>query len=235
MHPAEKAILMSALPLKKRSKALSHITVISLIMMPSISSGESATDTAAFKSLESRSIYGQAGTLTTPNARHFKAGTFGLHIGTLDPYIHYGIGLEVFDGLHAQLRQTAEVSSAKDDADRLFPGVDLKLRLVRENLYRPEISTGLTSAIGHKRMAGEYIAASKRRGDFDFTAGIGWGRYGTAAHFDNPLSAFGQHFDTDRDLNGEGANGPENWFTGENIGFFASTVWSCPMEYRPIV
>tara|TARA_R110002124_G_scaffold129483_1_gene290790 strand:+ start:87287 stop:89407 length:2121 start_codon:yes stop_codon:yes gene_type:complete len=211
-------------------KTRSIICTLAFLILSPIYSGAIAADNAAFKSIELRSIYGQAGTLTTPNARHFKAGTFGLHIATLDPYIHYALGLEVFDGLHAQLRQSAEISSAQDDADRLFPGVDFKLRLAHESLYRPEISIGLTSAIGHKRMAGEYIAASKRRGNFDFTAGIGWGRYGTAAHFDNPLNAFGQHFNTDRDLNGETANGPENWFTGKNIGFFGSAVWYSPIR-----
>ena len=206
------------------------ITNTSFISTASAEAVDALTHANNFKTIKIQSIYGQSGTLTTPNARHYQTGTISAHIGTLDPYIHYSFGTQLLDGLHAQLRQSAEISSAKDDADRLFPGLDLKLRLTKEGRYRPELSLGLISAIGHKRMAGEYIAASKRIDNFDLTAGLGWGRFGTAAHFDNPFSAFGSHFDTQRNLDGEDANNPDDWFTGKNIGLFASAVWHSPIE-----
>ena len=208
---------------------LTYTTVFFALAMPQMASAQE--DAAPnFKSIELKSIYGQGGTLTTPNARHFKTGTISANISTLDPYIHYSFGAQLLDGLHAQLRQTAEISSAQDDAHRLFPGLDLKLRLLKENRIRPEISLGMSSAIGHKRMAGEYLALNKRYGDFDFTAGMGWGRFGSAKHLNNPLAVLGNHFDQQRKLDGEDANNPDDWFTGEDIGFFTSLVWNSPID-----
>tara|TARA_R110002126_G_scaffold13118_4_gene56875 strand:+ start:24417 stop:26558 length:2142 start_codon:yes stop_codon:yes gene_type:complete len=217
--------------LKSRRPLLALISFTALIPFAAPSfAADTSVRPAAFKTITLKSIYGQAGTLTTPTARHFKTGTLSAHIGTLDPYVHFGLGLQLFDGLHAQMRQSAEISSVQDDANRLFPGIDLKLRLMRETQRRPEISMGLSSAIGHKRMAGEYIAATKRFGDFDLTTGLGWGRFGSAAHFDNPLSALGGHFKSRRPLDGEDANSPDDWFTGNSIGFFGSITWQSPID-----
>lgn len=214
---------------RRHIAALICTTVLFSIAAPH--KGHAQQDSAPnFKHFVSKSIYGQGGTLTTPNARHFKTGTISANIATLDPYIHYGFGVQLLDGLHAQLRQSAEISSAKDDAHRLFPGLDLKLRLLQESRVRPEISIGMMSAVGHKRMAGEYIAASKRYGDFDFTAGMGWGRFGSAKHVNNPFAVFGNHFDQKRPLDGEDASSPDDWFTGEDIGFFTSLVWNSPIN-----
>jgi len=220
--------------MRTRKSQRLFLTLLSLstslpLAAPAIAANDTAR-TTTFKTIALKSIYGQAGTLTTPNARHFKTGTLNAHIGTLDPYVHFSLGMQLFDGLHVQMRQSAEISSATDDAHRLFPGVDLKLRLAQETRRRPEISMGLSSAIGHKRMAGEYIAATKRIGNFDLTTGLGWGRFGSAAHFDNPLSVLGNHFDQSRPLDGEDANSPDDWFTGESIGFFSSLTWQSPLR-----
>ena len=111
------------------------------------------------------------------------------------------------------------------------PGVDFKLRILEERAYAPEISIGAQSAIGHKRTAGEYIALSKRYKNFDFTGGLGWGRYASAGHFDNPLKIFGNHFDKSRALDGENPNRPDDWFTGKNMGVFAGVEYFPPFEW----
>ena len=166
---------------------------------------------------ESATLYGPLGLNTVPSARMDETGTVRIGVSTLDPYVHGWLGVQIADPLSVVVRQTSEVSNINDDAERLFPGVDFKLRLLEENAVAPEVSLGVQSAIGHKRLAGEYLALSKRYKDFDFTAGLGWGRFGTAAHFDNPLKIFGSHFD-DRSLDGENPNDPSDWFTGEDIG-----------------
>ena len=128
------------------------------------------------------------------------------------------------------MRQSAEVSDINDEADNLYPGVDFKLRLLTENRSRPEIALGLQSLIGHKRMSGEYLAASKRYKDFDFTAGLGWGRYGTAAHFKNPFKVFGDHFGEDRNMNSAIPTELEDIFTGEDIGIFGGIEYFTPWD-----
>ncbi|PCI57135.1 MAG: hypothetical protein COB36_02390 [Alphaproteobacteria bacterium] len=178
----------------------------------------------------SPALTGFLGLNTIPSARMDEVGTVRMGVSTLDPYLHGYIGIQIAEPLHINIRQTAEVSNLTEAPKTLYPGVDLKLRLIKENTYRPEISLGLQSAFGHKRMAGEYIALSKRYNNFDFTAGIGWGRLGSAGHFNNPFKILGSHFDHDRNPDSDTPNTPSNWFTGDKIGLFAGVEYFLPYD-----
>lgn len=178
----------------------------------------------------SASLYGPLGLNTVPSARMDKAGTIRAGVSTLDPYIHSWLSIQPAAPLSITLRQTAEVSNLNKKADRLYPGLDLKLRLMRETAHRPELAIGLQSATGHKRMAGEYLTASKRYNNFDFTAGLGWGRFGSAGHLKNPFKLLGGHFEKKRALDGEMPNRPDDWFTGENIGLFGGLEYFTPLK-----
>lgn len=156
-------------------------------------------------------------------------GTITAGVSTLDPYVHGFIGLQIADPLFVNIRQSAEVSNINEDPDRLYPGIDLKIRLLEETRIRPEIAVGLQSAIGHKRMSGEYMALSKRFHDFDFTAGMGWGRFGTAGHISNPLKSLSSHFEKNRNFNDERPAQPESWFTGKRAGFFFGMEYFTPL------
>ncbi len=175
-------------------------------------------------------LNGFLGLNTVPNARMDQAGTVRAGVSTLDPFTHGFVGIQIADPLLVNFRQTAETSNPIKDAERLLPGVDLKLRLFEETAHKPAISVGLQSAIGHRRMAAEYIALSKRYHDFDFTAGIGWGRFGTSAQFDNPFKIFGSHFKQARDLSSETPNDPSDWFTGDKVGFFGGVEYFLPYD-----
>ena len=165
-----------------------------------------------------------------PDARFDPVGTARLQLSAVDPYVNTVFGVQVAPQLSVAIRQTAEVSDPREDAKRLYPGIDLKLRLAEESEYRPAIALGLQSAVGHRRLAGEYLAFSKRYWDLDFKTGIGWGRLGSAGHATNPLKFLGGHFDRDRLGDSERANGPEDWFTGEDIGFFGGVAWDTGIE-----
>ncbi len=174
----------------------------------------------------SPSLLGMLGLNTIPNARMDEEGTIRIGASTLDPYYHGFIGLQVAKPLYIQLRQTGEVSRASG-MERYYPGMDVKLRLVEESRYVPELSVGFNSLFGDKRFSSEYIAASKRYGDFDFTAGIGWGRLGSAGHWKNPLRKLSSHFDKERDYTSTLTSTAEDLFTGKDIGFFGG------VEYFP--
>lgn len=187
--------------------------------------------TAAFSETSySTNIHGKLGLNTIPNARMDEKGTIRAQSSYLDPYFHGFLGVQLASPLYVGIRQTAEVSSFDEDFDRLYPGVDAKLRTVKESTYRPEIAIGIQSGFGHKRTAGEYITATKRYKNFDFTGGIGWGRFASSAHIDNPLKALGSHFDKDRNLDGEAPNEPDDWFTGQDMGFFAGLEYFTPLK-----
>lgn len=175
-------------------------------------------------------LMGPLGLNTVPNARMDEAGIMRLTASTLDPYTNVSLGFQIAEPLFVNLRQSMEVPGINADPDRLYPSIDIKLRLAEETSRRPEIALGLQSATGHKRMAGEYLVLSKRFLDFDLSAGIGWGRYGSAGQIDNPLSAIFGHFDKERELDAEMPNIPEDWFTGKKAGLFAGIEYFTPID-----
>ncbi|MBX2833594.1 MAG: YjbH domain-containing protein [Micavibrio sp.] len=179
--------------------------------------------------LSSPNVYGQLGLNTQPNARMDTVGTVRAGLSTLDPYAHSWLSFQFVDPLNITLRQSAEISSINEDAKRLYPGLDLKLRIVEETRSVPAIAIGIQSAVGHKKMAGEYIAFSKRYKMFDFTSGIGWGRYGNNGQLENPLSSLSNHFEKKRAPDNEEPNSIENWFNG-NVGLFLGAEYITPIE-----
>lgn len=184
----------------------------------------------ANESKRSVNYKGMLGLNTIPSARMDEEGTARIGISANDPYNHAFIGMQIAKPLYVNLRQSMLVSSIGQKPMMVYPGMDLKLRIAEEGRYRPEISFGMNSALGHKRFSSEYFALSKRYYDFDFTAGIAWGRLGSAGHMPNPLAKFGGHFDQDRDYNDEDSASPADWFTGKEIGFFGGVEYFTPVE-----
>lgn len=204
----------------------SHLIRFTLALLTLICTEAQAAEPAPYSS----SLSGPLGLNVIPTARMDHSGTLSAGIATMDPYLHGYLGVQMAEPLYLNIRQSAEVSSLNGQADRLYPGVDIKLRLLEESKFKPEIALGLQSMIGHKRMAGEYLALSKRYKDFDFTAGLGWGRYGTAGHLDNPLKALSNHFENARSYDDNLAASPEDWFTGDKIGLFGGIEYFTPMQ-----
>ncbi|HRQ62108.1 MAG TPA: YjbH domain-containing protein, partial [Alphaproteobacteria bacterium] len=106
---------------------------------------------AAYAESPGVTVWGVQGLNTVPNARMDKAGIMRAGVANLDPYAHAYLGFQIADPLYISLRQTAETSNIRDDPDRLYPGLDLKLRLLKESEYAPALAIGLQSATGHAR------------------------------------------------------------------------------------
>ena len=178
----------------------------------------------------STNLTGLIGHNTIPSARMSEVGTARIGASTSDPYVHYYMGLQLTKPLYINLRQTAEVSSLNASADRLYPGIDFKLRLYEETATRPAIAIGADSAFGHKRMGSEYITLSKRINNFDITGGVAWGRLGSAGHIKNPLRSLSSHFDQKTNYNSEQPRNIDDWFTGEDIGLFGGIEYFTPIK-----
>ncbi len=173
---------------------------------------------------------GTLGLNTIPSARFDETGTVRVGAGASDPYMHSFIGFQLANPLYVSIRQSAEVSSLTDSAKRLYPGIDFKLKLLDETNTRPAVAIGINSALGHKKTSSEYIALSKRINNFDFTGGVAWGQLGSAGHIKNPLRAVSSHFDSNRNYGSEETNYFNDWFTGEDIGFFAGAEYFTPIK-----
>ncbi len=179
----------------------------------------------------SPSHLGPLGLNTIPDARMDAPGTVRVQASIARPYTHGSLGLQIARPLYIALHQTTETGgSPLRHADRLYPGIDLKILLLSETARRPAVALGLQSAAGQKRTAGEYLVLSKRFGDFDVTGGIGWGRMAGRNRIGNPLKPLLGHFGKNRTFDDEQANGPGDWFTGNNVGLFGGVAWDTPHE-----
>lgn len=179
---------------------------------------------------ESTAHTGIIGLNAVPSARMDAEGTVRAGVSTLDPHNHAFLGMQIAKPLYINLRQSMGVSSIGEKPSRVYPGMDIKLRLKEESRYAPEISFGMDSALGHQRFSSEYFALSKRFYDFDFTGGIAWGRMGSAGQLGNPLGRISSHFKQDRDFSGQDASSPSDWFTGKNIGLFGGVEYFTPLN-----
>jgi hypothetical protein len=149
----------------------------------------------------SANIWGETGLMQTPSARTAPAGTGAITFGWFNPYANVNLFFAPVNGIEFILRYTnmnnvvyGASGGTQTNKDK---SVGLKVRLLNENYYLPEIAVGARDMLGTGLFSGEYVVASKRYRDFDFTGGIGWGQLGTRNNVTNPfVSAFGQNFAT---------------------------------------
>jgi membrane-associated phospholipid phosphatase len=135
------------------------------------------------------SDWGVAGLLQTPTARMSDVGNLSFNLARVRPYTFGNVFLQPFEWLEAGFRYVdistvpygpADLSGNQTAKDKSF---DLKLRLRRESATLPEIAVGFRDIAGTGRFSGEYLVASKRTGNVDWSLGIGWGYLGARGDF----------------------------------------------------
>lgn len=147
----------------------------------------------------SQSDFGGVGLMQTPTARMAPVGEFSFTYSRTKPYRRYNISLQPLDWMEFTFRyievENRIYAASTDQRNNLDKGVDAKFRLLTEGRYRPELALGLRDAGGTSLFGAEYLVASKRWYDFDFSLGLGWGYLGTRDDFGNPLGAIDDRFD----------------------------------------
>ncbi|WP_377809227.1 YjbH domain-containing protein [Azospirillum sp. A29] len=183
----------------------------------------------------SLSDWGGIGLLQMPNARMAPDGSMSGGLTALgDLHRHYTISAQPLPWLEV----TGRNSAYPGYYGLSEPGLDLKLRLRREDEYGPAIVVGGRDVTGSGldlpgkgRFAGEYIALSRRWWDVDLTLGMGWGTLGEAGQLRNPLRFLGGRFRRDRDPSAwPTARGPKAWFSGERVALFGGAEWHLPVD-----
>jgi hypothetical protein len=182
------------------------------------------------------SDWGEIGLLQTPTARMAPVGEVRFHLSHVAPYTNGTIMLQPFDWLETGFRYT-------NVANRLYgptiagnqsykdKSIDLKLRLREETSLWPQLAVGLRDLGGTGLFAGEYVVANKRWGNWDASLGLGWGYMGARGNLKNPLSAFGNGFDT-RPANNFGRGGTfgfDAMFRGPTAPF-GGVQWHSPSD-----
>lgn len=185
----------------------------------------------------SASDWGLTGLLQTPTARMQKTGTAGLHIAHIDPYTNYNIVLQPFERLEVAMRYTnidgVSYGRVSPDQDYKDKSLDVKLKLLKESRWTPEVAVGWRDPVGTSLFGGEYVVANKRWKDFDFSLGLGWGYLGHRGNLDNPLGAVANRFkDRTKATVGQGGEASiDTWFTGPT-SLFGGVQWHSP--YQPL-
>lgn len=84
----------------------------------------------------------------------------------------------------------------------------MKLRLLEESRYLPQLALGMRDLGGTTLFGAEYLVASKRWHDLDVSLGLGWGYLGHAADAGSPLGWLDNRFDS-RPVDSGGDQGGE--------------------------
>lgn len=219
------------------------VTLILLLAMP-----VSAQD-GLYHDEVSASNFGGIGLLQNRTARMLPAGMieFGGHAG--EPNRRLYALVQPFDWLELNFSYTNITNLRRDGTvlpldrtdflDVLFDtgldavsdrAMDVKVRLVEEGTFRPEVSVGLQDILGRGRFSGEYVVASKRLGPLDFSGGLGWGYFGSRNHFGNPFSVFGNSFKRRNFDNGGGTLNFNSFFSGTRLALFGGVEWFTPID-----
>ena len=127
------------------------------------------------------------------------------------------------------------------DWDTLFPdgddifrdrSIDLRYQILQESEYMPSLTVGLIDFTGQGLFSSEYIAAPKTFGEkLKVTAGLGWGRLGTAGSIG---STFGDRPPLEE--NDKGKPNVDQWFRGDvspfaGIEYQINDRWTFKAEY----
>lgn len=186
----------------------------------------------------SQTDFGGTGLIQTPSGRMAEEGEFNIGMSFNDDYHHYNVSLQLMSWLETTVRYTRvpDVLYNSDysySGDNLYTdkGIDLKIRLLGESYWLPETSIGIRDLGGTGLFDAEYIAATKRFGDLDFTLGLGWGYLGQSGSITNPFcKASDEYCSRPGSFKGTGGSVDyERWFKGPT-SLFGGIEYQTPYE-----
>jgi len=146
----------------------------------------------------SSSDWGEIGLLQTPTARMGEVGDFRLSLSHVAPYTRLNFMFQPLEWFEGGFRYSSInnriYGAGLSDQDYKDKSIDFKVRLAKESAYVPQLALGFRDFGGTGLFSSEYLVASKRYGDFDFSLGIGWGNLGSSGNVKNPLTALSSRF-----------------------------------------
>jgi hypothetical protein len=161
-------------------------------------------------------------------------GQLSVTFAALEGARRYNFDFQALPWLDASFRYSSISNFRGFDPyyDRSF---GLKIRLLQESRYLPDVSVGIRDLLGTGVYSAEYMVGSKRIGDFDLTFGVGWGRLSQSDATDNPLADIFKSFKTRADINSPGTVNANQLFHGPKIGFFGGAAWHTPIKNLDVI
>jgi len=227
---------------------LSAIISTNTLLLSNAYAADTTSDYEPFQPVEfkpSQMNLGGVGLIQVPSGRMADEGAFSLSYAQNDEYDFYTVSLQLMPWLETTFRYTqvndllySDSEAFSGDTKLADKGIDVKLKLLQESRYLPEVSIGLKDIGGTGLFDGEYLAGSKRfytqdYGHFDVTLGLGWGYFGTRNNVSNPFCSAADRF-CDRISTFSGNGGMvdyERWFTGP-ASLFGGIEYQTP--YQPL-
>lgn len=172
--------------------------------------------------------WGNVGLLQTPSARMRNEGYFGLGLHRVRPYEQVNLMFQPMPWIETGFRYTSVLNRLYSNMPAYSgfqaykdKSIDMKVRILKEDNWVPELALGLRDIGGTGLFSSEYLVANKRSGSLDFSLGLGWGHLGGSGNVSNPLSKlFGQSFNRrEIDLGQGGKFASKSWFRGPTAIF----------------
>lgn len=185
---------------------------------------------------DSANDFGLIGLMQTPTARMSDDGEFRAGVSSVWPNNQLLLGVQLLPWLETQLRYVdvrnrmygpEDFSGNQHYKDR---GVDFKINLIHEGDYLPEVSLGVMDVGGTGLFASEYLVASRRYRNLDFSLGIAWGRLGSRGGIGNPFKSISNSFGDRPSVDSPGGVGFDRFFHGEEVGLFGGVQWQTPFS-----
>lgn len=178
--------------------------------------------------------WGNIGLMQMSSARMAKAGEVSVGLSQTQPYTRLNFTLHPFDWMETSFRYM-DVSNRlygpaiAGDQSYKDKSIDIKLKLTAETRFLPQIAVGLRDLSGTGLFSGEYVVASKRTGNFDWTLGLGWGNVGGRGNLKNPLSFISSSFDTRPSETTWGKTNFSTLFRGP-VALFGGVQYQTPLD-----
>jgi hypothetical protein len=175
---------------------------------------------------------GLTGLMEIPTARVMREESYRIGITRVFPYWYYYIGVTPLPGLEIFGRFT-RIEGLKSPLGKGYGNVkdrsfELKYQFIPEGKYNPALAIGIMDPYGTRLYPSQYIVASKQIYPFDFTLGLGNGRFGK-----RPLTSRGEG------LQIEMVSDPKSWLRDSQffwgIQFAPSEKYAFMVEYSPIL
>ena len=179
---------------------------------------------------------GGVGLMQMPSARFAADGEFALSSARTYPYIRNAFSMQPLPWLEAVLRYTTILDrrygpeSFSGDQSYKDRGIDVKLRLLEESKHFPQVAVGFRDVGGTGLFSGEYLVASRRYFNLDFTLGLGWGYLGSRGQLKNPLASLFSSFKTRQIDVGQGGNLSNQYFHGERMSIIGGITYQTPIN-----
>ena len=176
------------------------------------------------------SNWGGTGLWETPSARVMRENSYRVGAAQADPYRYYYITLSPLEGLEINGRITEILGvQALTNAYGNFKdkAIDLKYQFLSEGKYAPALALGIMDSHGTRIYPSQYLVASKQIYPFDFTIGLGNGKFGK-----KPLPP------GDEGVKLEIFSSPYEWLIDSQlfwgIQFAPTEKFAFALEYNPI-